>query len=145
MIYITTFRLDDALFKWEREKTMLPNEVIYQSVSFLLIWKWHVFPTWCTDMRFNSFLSDGFNTFTIVKPPDKRRVNPTFVPCSLVQWIKNIFDSTIQLQFLKKLQVWLLRCFLYLLDLLYFPVLPGPSEPSGPFRTHGPFGPSRLP
>ena len=114
-------------FLSEREKkNMLPNEVIYQSVSFLLIWKWHVFPTWCTDIRFNSFLSNGFNTSTIVNPPDKRRVNPTFVPCSLVQWIKSISESTIQLK------IWFLWGFLYLLDhpylisLLYFLDL-GPS------------------
>ena len=84
-------------------KNMLPNEVIYQSVSFLLIWKWHVFSIWCTEMRFNSFLSNGCNTSTIVNPPDERRVNPTFVPCSLVQWIKSISDSTIQRQFFKEI------------------------------------------
>ena len=54
-------------------------------------------------MRFNSFLSNGFNTSTIVNPPDERRVNPTFVPCSLVQWIKSISDSTIQRQFFKEI------------------------------------------
>ena len=77
---------------WMNESLRLPYILTVNSSLFFLIYqksrqstKWYfvtkIFLTYCTEVRFASFLSGGFTTMAVMNPPEKKLEKRTYVHC----------------------------------------------------------------